>query len=39
MLDKKQWVLSENEMFEPVAAVKAIEGSILSGKKVKAELF
>jgi len=39
MLDKKQWVLSENEMFEPVATVKAIEGSILSGKKVKAELF
>jgi hypothetical protein len=39
MLDKKQLVLSENEMFEPVAAVKAIEGSILSGKKVKAELF
>ncbi|NHV06816.1 MAG: Gfo/Idh/MocA family oxidoreductase [Thaumarchaeota archaeon] len=39
MLDKKQWVLSENEMFEPVAAAKAIEGSILSGKKVKAELF
>jgi hypothetical protein len=39
MLDKKQWVLSENEMFEPVAAVKAIEGSILSRKNAKVELL
>ncbi len=39
MLDKKQWILSENEMFEPVAVVKAIEESILSRKKVKVEPF
>lgn len=39
MLDKKQWPLSENEMFEPVAVVKAIEESTISGKKTKVELL
>lgn len=39
MLDKKQWPLSENEMFEPVAVVKAIEESVINGKKAKVELI
>ncbi|MBO3801927.1 MAG: Gfo/Idh/MocA family oxidoreductase [Thermoproteota archaeon] len=39
MLDKKQWLLSEDELFEPVAVVKAIEESIYSGRKVKVELL
>lgn len=39
MLDKKQWLLSESEMFEPVAVIKAIEESILSMTKVKVESF
>jgi len=37
MLDKKQWILSEREMFEPVALIKAIEESLSSSKLVEVE--
>ncbi|MBO3832130.1 MAG: Gfo/Idh/MocA family oxidoreductase [Candidatus Brockarchaeota archaeon] len=33
MLDRKQWILSEGEMLEPVAVIKAIEESIRESSK------
>jgi hypothetical protein len=39
MLDGKFWPLNAQDMFEPVAIIKAIEESILSGKSKKIEIL
>ncbi|MGQ9596173.1 MAG: Gfo/Idh/MocA family protein [Thermoproteota archaeon] len=38
MLDNRRWILSESEMIEPVAIVKAIEESVKSAKKQSVNL-
>jgi predicted dehydrogenase len=37
MLDTKRWPLTDKQMFEPVAVVKAIEKSLPNGRRVKVE--
>jgi len=39
MLDGKRWPLTEQDMFEPVAVIKAIEESLSKGRPAKVETY